>query len=291
MGDLKPNEYPMDFFLHMAWDPTAYNQDNLNDYAISFCRDKFGEIEAEEAAEILSLYCKYASRITAEMLNDRTYNLGSGEFLHVKDAYLALETRAMRQYYKLPEQYRDTYMQLVLHPVRAMANLYDMYYSLAMNKKLASEKDIKANYWADRVEKCFALDAEFTRDYNPNVSGGKWNHIMDQTHIGYTSWDEPRGGNIMPRVTRISPEEAKQGGYLFYEKNGVVVMEAEHYFQTTSGTNVKWTVIPDLGRTLSGMALLPYTEKTENADISYQIYLSPQSDSIRVWVFFDSTAF
>lgn len=289
VGDLKPNEYPMDFFLHMAWDPTAYNQDNLNDYAISFCRDKFGEIEAEEAAEILSLYCKYASRITAEMLNDRTYNLGSGEFLHVKDAYLALETRAMRQYYKLPEQYRDTYMQLVLHPVRAMANLYDMYYSLAMNKKLASEKDIKANYWADRVEKCFALDAEFTRDYNHNVSGGKWNHIMDQTHIGYTSWDEPRGGNIMPRVTRISPEEAKQGGYLFYEKNGVVVMEAEHYFQTTSGTNAKWTVIPDLGRTLSGMALLPYTEKTENADISYQMHLSPQSDSIRVWVFFDST--
>ena len=289
VGDLKPNEYPMDFFLHMAWNPTTYNQDNLHDYAISFCKDKFGEKEAEEAAEILSLYCKYASRISAEMLDDRTYNLQNGEFLQVKDAYMALEARAMRQYYKLPEKYRDTYMQLVLHPVRAMANLYDMYYSLAMNKKLASEKDIKANYWADRVEKCFALDAEFIKDYNQNVSGGKWNHIMDQTHIGYTSWDEPKEGNIMPKVTRISPNEAKQGGYVFNEKNEVVVMEAEHFFEANDTDNTKWTVIPDLGRTLSGMALLPYTEKTKNAAISYKMNMSPQSDSIKVWIFFDST--
>ena len=289
VGDLKSNEYPMDFFLHMAWNPTAYNQDNLDEYAIQFCIDKFGEKEANEAAEILSLYCKYASRISAEMLDDRTYNLESGEFLIVKDAYLALETRAMRQYYKLPVQYRDTYMQLVLHPVRAMANLYDMYYSLAMNKKLAAEKDLKANYWADRVEKCFALDAEFTKDYNLNVSGGKWNHIMDQTHIGYTSWDEPREGNIMPKVTRISPEEAKQGGYIFNEKNGVIVMEAEHYFRANPTGNTKWTVIPELGRTLSGISLMPYTEKTGNAGISYKMRMKSQTDSIKVWVFFDST--
>ena len=289
VGDLKPNEYPMDFFLHMAWNPTVYNQDNLDEYTIQFCEDKFGENEANEAAEIISLYCKYASRISAEMLDHRTYNLESGEFLQVKDAWLALETRAMRQYYKLPEQYRDTYMQLVLHPVRAMANLYDMYYSLAMNKKLASEKDLKANYWADRVEKCFELDAEFTKDYNLNVSGGKWNHIMNQTHIGYTSWDEPREGNIMPMVTRISPEEAKQGGYIFNEKNDVIVMEAEHYFQANPTGNTKWTVIPELGRTLSGIALMPYTEKTENAGITYKMQMKPQSDSIKVWVFFDST--
>ena len=289
VGDLKPNEYPMDFFLKMAWDPTAYNQDNLDEYAIQFCQDKFGENQADEAAEILSLYCKYASRISAEMMDDRTYNLESGEFLKVKDAYLALETRAMRQYYKLPVKYRDTYMQLVLHPVRAMANLYDMYYAVAMNKKLAAEKDLKANYWANHVEKCFALDAEFSKDYNSNVSGGKWNHMMDQTHIGYTSWDEPKEGNIMPKVIRIKPEEAKQGGYIFEEKNGVVAMEAEHYFNTTATDKTKWTVIPDLGRTLSGIALMPYTEKTENAGVNYKMKMVPQSDSIKVWIFFDST--
>ena len=289
VGDFKPNEYPMDFFLKMAWNPTAFNQNNLDDYAIQFCADKFGEEEANEAAEILSLYCKYASRISAEMLDHRTYNLENGEFLQVKDAFLALETRAMRQYYNLAVEYRNTYMQLVLHPVRAMANLYDMYYAVAMNKKLAAEKDIKANYWADRVEKCFALDAEFSEDYNLNVSDGKWNHMMDQTHIGYTSWDDPSEGNIMPEIIRITPEETKEGGYLFKEHNGVVVMESEHYFQAHATSKTRWTVIPDLGRTLSGIALMPYTEKTVNAHITYKMQMKPQSDSIKVRIFFDST--
>ena len=287
VGDLKPNEYPMDFFLQMAWNPTSFNENNLDEYARKFCADKFGETESVEAAEILSLYCKYASRVTAEMLDHRTYNLESGEFLQVKDAYLALEARAMRQYYKLPAQYRDTYMQLVLHPVRAMANLYDMYFALAMNIKLAAEKDLKANYWADKVEKCFALDAEFAKDYNLNVSGGKWNHIMDQTHIGYRSWDEPREGNVMPKVTRVAPEDAKVGGYVFNEKNSVVVIEGEHYFETKATDKTKWTVIPDLGRTLSGIALMPYTEKTDGASISYKMKLNPKADSIKVWIFFD----
>jgi hypothetical protein len=273
----------------MAWDPTAFTADNLDEYAVGFCADKFGDSNAAEAAEILSAYCKYAARITAEMLDQRTYNLESGEFLQVKDAFLALEAKAMRQYYQLPEEYRDTYMQLILHPVRAMANLYDMYYALAMNRKLAAEKDLAANDWADYALACFDRDAAFTRDFHENVSDGKWNHIMRQTHIGYTSWDEPRGGNVRPRVSRVSPEEAKVGGYVFSEKNGVVVMEGEHYFAAKATEGTRWTVIPDLGRTLSGIALMPYTEKTDGASISYRMQLAAQPETIKVWIFFDST--
>ncbi len=289
VGDLKPNEYPMDFFLSMAWNPTSFNENNLEEYARKFCEDKFGPEESSEAAEILSTYCKYNSRVTAEMMNHKTYNLENGEFLQVKDAYMALEARALRQYYILPNEYKDTYMELILHPVRAMANLYDMYYAVAMNEKLAAEKDIKANYWADRAEVCFKRDANLSKDYNLNVAGGRWNHIMDQTHIGYKSWDEPRGGNIMPKVIRIKPEEAKEGGYVFLEKNKVVVIEGEHYFEKKDNEKTKWTVIPDLGRTLSGIALMPYTMKTDGAFLSYKMILDSKPDSVRLRVFFDST--
>jgi hypothetical protein len=223
------------------------------------------------------------------MLDQRTYNLASGEFLQVKDAFLALEAKAMRQYYQLPEAYRDTYMQLVLHPVRAMANLYDMYYALAMNQKLAAEKNLAANYWADYALACFDRDAAFTKDFHENVAGGKWNHIMGQTHIGYRSWDEPRGGNVCPQVSRVAPEEAKVGGYVFSEKDGVVVMEGEHFYETKATDATQWTVIPDLGRTLSGIALMPYTEKTEGASIRYRTQLKSQPDTIKVWIFLDST--
>lgn len=54
--------------------------------------------------------------------------------------------------------------------------------------------------------------------------------MMDQTHIGYTSWDEPKGGNIMPKVTRVDASRngnMVMGGYEYEESSGVVVMEAE----------------------------------------------------------------
>jgi hypothetical protein len=170
-----------------------------------------------------------------------------------------------------------------------MANLYDMYYAVAMNAKLALEKDSKANYWADYADSCFKRDAAFSKDYNQNISGGKWNHIMDQTHIGYRSWDEPRGGNVKPAVVRIKPEEAKQGGYVFSEKNDVVVIEAEHYFETKANNKTTWTVIPDLGRTLSGIALMPYTEQTNGSAITYKLNMNAKSDSVRLRMFFDCT--
>ncbi|MGI9579905.1 glycosyl hydrolase 115 family protein [Chryseobacterium sp. RRHN12] len=289
VGDLKPNEYPMDFFLNMAWNPTSFTQDNLENYSVKFAEENFGKTNAKEIAEIINLYCKYNSRVSAEMLNDKTYNLQSGEFLQVKDSYLALETRALRQFINLDEAYKDTYKQIVLHPVRAMANLYDMYYAVAMNHKLAAEKDLKANGWADYADECFTRDADYTKDYSLNISNGKWNHMMDQTHIGYKSWDEPKEGNIKPTVYRITKEEAKTGGYIFEEKNGVIAMDAEHFFEIKASKNTKWTIIPDLGRTLSGIALMPYTEKATGSAIAYQFNLKNKPTEIKIHFIFDST--
>ncbi|RKR81786.1 glycosyl hydrolase family 67 [Mucilaginibacter gracilis] len=289
VGDLKPNEYPMDFFLNMAWNPKSFNQNNLGEYAARFCAQQFGAAQASEAADILSTYCKFNSRVTAEMLDSRTYNLESGEFLKVRDAYLALETRALRQYLELSPRYKDAYMELVMHPVRAMANLYDLYYAVAMNGKLTADKDLKANYWADHAEYCFKRDAELSKDYNLNVAGGKWNHLMDQTHIGYRSWDEPKGGNSMPKVFRVKPDEVKPGSFVFTEKNGVVAMEAEHYFEARANAQAQWVIIPELGRTLSGMALLPYTATTDHSALLYKMKLSSQSNHVTLRIFFTCT--
>ncbi len=93
----------------------------------------------------------------------------------------------------------------------------------------------------------------------------------------------------MPKVTLVKPEETKQGGYIFREKNGVVVMEAEHYFESIVGDKTSWMIIPDLGRTLSGLALMPYIENTNGAAIIYKMNLDAKSDSVKVRMFFDST--
>ena len=40
-----------------------------------------------------------------------------------------------------------------------------------------------------------------------SVLNGKWDHMMDQTHIGYTFWNEPPA-NAMPAVSWIQVPEA-----------------------------------------------------------------------------------
>lgn len=288
VGDLKPNEYPLDFFMNMAWNPEVFNVNNLESYSQKFCAQQFGEAHAAEAARILNTYCKYASRVFPEMLDSKTFNLETGEFKLAKSEFLELEARALRQFLTLPSQYHDAYKQLVLYPVQAVANLYDMYYAVAMNRKLAAEKDRTANIWADRVEACFVRDSLLTYDYNRRMSNGKWNHMMDQPHIGYTTWHGPEF-NKMPQVVRLAPNEAQQGGYIFSEKNGVVVMESEHYYSVQTNTQTQWTAIPDMGRTLSGMALMPYTQSPQGASISYKMKFAPKADRIKAWVYFDST--
>jgi hypothetical protein len=288
VGDIKMIEYPTDFFMEMAWNPNAFNQKNLNEYAQRFCAQFVAENQSKEAARILNTYCKYNSRITPELLDDKTYNLGSGEFYQVRNEYLALEASALRQFMEIPAPNKDAYQELILFPVQAVANLYDLYYSVAMNRKLAAEKDPTANEWAEHAEACFKRDSLLCADYNHRIAGGKWNHMMDQVHIGFTSWNTPRY-NIMPKVSRVKLEESKSGGYVFSAKNGVVVMEAEHYFQSKSSEKALWTILPDMGRTLSGMALMPYTQSVSGASLTYKINRISKTAALKVHFIFDCT--
>jgi hypothetical protein len=128
VGDLKPMEYPITLFLDMAWDPTRYTVNNLLEHTRRFCAQQFGEEQADEAARILNLYAKYNGRVTPEMLDRKTYNLETGEWKKVSDEYIKLEAEALRQYLSLSPEYRDAYKQLILFPVQAVANLYEMYY-------------------------------------------------------------------------------------------------------------------------------------------------------------------
>ena len=166
VGDLKPMEYPIQLFMDMAWNPKEYTQQTVTDHTRRFFRSVLGEAVAEEAASIYNRNCQYMGRVTAEMLDARTYNLSTGEWRKVADDYARLELRALRLFADVPEAARDTYRQSILFPVQAMANLYDMYYAQAMNRMLAKAGNPDANLWADKVAQCFERDAQLCRYYN-----------------------------------------------------------------------------------------------------------------------------
>lgn len=290
VGDLKPMEYPISLFFDLAWRPKKYSADQITDHTLAFCNQQFGEGQGAEAARILNLYSKYAGRVTPEMLDQDTYNINSGEWHMVTNDFMRLEAEALRQFITLSPEYQDTYRQLILFPVQMMSNLYDLYYSVAMNRKLHSENNPMANMWADRAEKAFKRDSMLMASYNTEISGGKWNGMMTQKHIGYRTWNDDFEKDTMPEIYRFDSPESMSGNYVFDpEDSRVVVMEAEHYYMVDNGESAKWTVIPDMGRTLSGVTLMPYTCPCGDARLTYRMKLPQDVKNADIHVIVKST--
>ena len=277
VGDLKPMEYPITFFLDMAWNPEKFNAQNLQQHTEDFCAQLFGSQYAKEAARILSLYAKYNRRVTPETLNAKTYSFNYGEWERVVDEYNALALDAHNLGFLLPATYRDTYDQIISYPVQACSNLYNMYYAQAKNHALAAKLDPEANQWADKVESCYLRDSLLSHYYNKVISNGKWNHMMDQIHIGYTSWNNPQK-QIMPKVIRV-PEKEKT--YTFQEIDGYVAMEAEHFTRAIAEGETSWSIIPDFGKTLSGVTTIPVTKTPEKMYLEYDIEMK-KTGKVRV---------
>ena len=288
VGDLKPMEYPITLFLDMARRPDSLPLADLEAHTRTFCAGAFGQDQADEAARILDLYCKYSGRTTAEMLDHTTYDLPSGEFRQVCDDFVRLEAEALRQFISLAPEYQDAYREIILFPIQALANVYDMYYAQAMNLSLAARKDPAANVWADRVEQCFARDAALMKQYNSEIAGGKWNGMMTQKHIGYTMWDDRFPADRLPRIERI--DASAPGGFSFdTDPRGFTAIEAEHWNVAEAAPGTGWEVIPRMGRTLSGVALMPYTEPTEGASLTYRVRIPEGVDRVKVHVVTKST--
>jgi hypothetical protein len=265
VGDLKPMEYPIQLFMDMAWNPAKYQVDNLLDHTRDFCAESFGEEHANEAASILNLVCKYNGRITSEMLDARTYTCE--EFERVVNEYKALETRALRLFIELKPECQDAYRQLILFPVQAMGNIYEMYYAQAMNLQLAKQHDPEANEWANRCRQAFKRDSLLCNYYNKVMAGGKWDGMMIQKHISYRTWNDNFRADVCPHLVEVPTPVS---GPVFSPCDGYISIEAEHTYGREDAKNAVWTVIPYMGRTLSGISLMPYTVPTDKAKLTYR---------------------
>ena len=275
VGDLKPMEYPISQFMDIAWNPHKYAANQITDHTRDWCAQQFGEEQADEAARLLNLICKYNGRCTPEMLDKNTYSLENDEWQEVVNQYLKIEADALRQYNSLPAAYHDAYRQIILFPIEVMSNLHQMYFAQAQNNALYKQGNPKANVWADECERLFKRDSLICDEYNHKMSGGKWNGMMTQKHIGYTSWHDGFEKDTCPELFRVSTSE----GAVICDNHGVVEIEAPYYSSKTDATEAKWTEIPFMGKSVSAMTLMPYTKSVKGASITYKFKMKAGKSS------------
>lgn len=270
VGDIKPMEFPISFFLDMAWAPQRMTAAALAAYPNDWAARTFGAAQAADIGEAVTRFSQYAARRKPELVDAGSFALGAaspealdgGDFGRRIAEWEALEARVAKIKTGLRADQLDAYFQLVEHPVLALANLYRLYYAVAWNRKLAAAGDARANVFADRAEAAFQRDQAISDQYHA-INGGKWTGMMLQTHIGYTSWQHPPQ-NIMPKVQRV----AGSAGAAEVQRQlarapaprpapAAVTLEAPRFSRAVNGRGLTWTAIPHLGHGLGAVTALP----------------------------------
>jgi hypothetical protein len=222
VGDLKPLEIPLEFMMRYAYNPSAITQDSISTYQTLWAEREFGPQHAAEIADLVAKYVKYNASPKPELVKPDTFSLTYyREAERVWDNWDTLATRANQIHDQLPAKKRDAYYELVLYPIVASGNAVKLEIAAGLNQRFARQGRASTNTEADAVQSMFQRDAQLSSYFNNALAGGKWNHMMDQIHIGYFMWSTPLA-SIMPPVSRIeippvdgfgiSPEASERDG-------------------------------------------------------------------------------
>ena len=212
VGDLKPMEFPIEFFLTLAREPKRWPKEKISEYTRLWAEREFGPEYAPAIAGIISKYTKLNGRRKPELLSPTTFSLVDyQEADRVLAEWQSIASEAEKIYASLPENMRDAFYELVLYPTKASALVNELYIAAGKNNLYAVQGRASTNDLAAEVRRLFRADAELSEAYNHTLARGKWDHMMDQTHLGYTFWNQPPV-NVMPAVQEVQiPGKADMG--------------------------------------------------------------------------------
>jgi hypothetical protein len=290
VGDIKPMEYPLDFFMDEAWHPMT--AEALAVHPREWAAATFGAARAEAIGDLLIDYGTLAARRKPELLDAQSFP--PEEYRALAASWDSLVGRAARVRANLRPEQQDAFFELVEHRILALANIYRMYSAAAFNAEYAGRDPARADANADAVELAFARDAALTARYD-QVAGGKWAGIMAQSHIGYTTWDAPPA-NVMPAVLRGGDAAAATAPAAAPEADPVLVIPAADFAHAEGGGRFAWTKVPGLGAWGAAPLALPQGQPAtsaadgvfveyrfrlrETGDYAVELLLAPTLDTI-----------
>ncbi|HEU4651168.1 MAG TPA: glycosyl hydrolase 115 family protein, partial [Croceibacterium sp.] len=121
VGDIKPEEFPLSFFMAQAWNPEAMDLEALGRFPENWARAAFGPAQAARIGAILTRYGQLAARRKPELVDARSFALGDGagpqldggEFGAIVAEWDALERDMRAVAATIPAAHRAAWFELV----------------------------------------------------------------------------------------------------------------------------------------------------------------------------------
>ncbi len=243
VGDLRPMELPISYFMDLAYDFEKYgtsNPNNCDDYLIKWSEQQFAaepaitDDDIKTLADLLFDYTWINGNCKPETLKssgDCSYSVlhynEAAEMLELIDSIIERAEDLKAKIGEDSECYIPFY-QLVYYPAVASANVARIQIMSGINTIYASRRTTLANSYADLVEEYLAYDEELTEAYSSlgeDLNGlNKWHGMMitspdyckkyndpilgsvtAQAHMNYSSWNGESAARIVPQ--RVEPED------------------------------------------------------------------------------------
>lgn len=212
VGDIATQEFPLSFFLDMAYDFDRWGSRALNctqEYTRKWVRQQFGSVEEETQdtiADILEQYTKIIHRRRPEALNPETYHpvqeKESSRIFEEEEQLLKKLQDVYETIEKTNPQNLSAFIALVYYPAFGTMNLVKMQILAGWNHYYANLGAVCANDYVDEVERCMEQDRKAVEMYH-QMDQGRWYGMGMSQHIGFTHWNEDECRN--PVVMRVIP--------------------------------------------------------------------------------------
>ncbi len=228
VGDLKPMEMNISYFLDMAYDFETWGTENkgsADEYTKKWVQQQFGkELDESEQADVVDIMTEYLNINGCrkpEIVMSNTYQVtGYNEAMTMLERCQKLMDKSETYMDSISDEMKAAYFQLVHYPAVASANVNQMQIYAALNEFYYNQDSVAANLYGKLMGEAIARDKELTDTYNNDMYqvGDKWKKMMSSPHVGYGNWNSEGWSYPQPQwvttkaksILKVSVEDDKE---------------------------------------------------------------------------------
>ena len=192
VGNIKPCEYLVDFFLAMAFDMDAFaTPGSTRRYMRDWAAQTFGAEHGAQIADIMWRYYKLAFDRNPEFTGFTTTfpetPVQQGRFAITDfgdenarraDAYRSIMTQSKSLLASLPDDRKSAFFELVDYTINTGGNTSLQQLDLDKSLAYGLQRRASANRYAEDAQQAHQAIVDNVRRYNQATEGGKWNEIV-----------------------------------------------------------------------------------------------------------------
>jgi hypothetical protein len=266
VGDLKPAELDIDYFMQLAVDEPGVSQRSQRDFLDQWSAEQFPTANASAIADVMQRYYQLNFVRKPEFMGFNGYNddihrtdfnpnawgdqneTRLAEWSHLRDDEQAIANR-------LPPQYASAFFELVGYPVEAAAAQNEKFLYTDQSFYHLGFKQLSAmQAAAAKAHAAFDTIQSLTARYN-SLEDGKWAGIMSSAPRERHVFEMPRTATLADANTQLPiswsfrledlDDPPRPPG--FNELAYTVSIAAAHFTRKSDSTLSHWNIIPDLG--------------------------------------------